>query len=463
MRTVSRSVLVLAITTVLPGLAHACSCYLIGPRPCQLQKDAGTVFVGKVISIENPPPESGTNADESGLARYHFSVDEAFKGVNATEIDVYSGRGGGDCSYHFKEGEIYIVYSSVNKDQSLQVSSCSDTRPAKDAAALLQQLRNARDGLPVASLFGTVRRVQSKSPGAVVPGYDGPVPNIVVRLMSANGRAFVAQTDEMGRYAFHNLAPGMYGFTADILPYTELPLVAGHFGVSGPHYNEPIKIPGGYPELVELESEACQEHNLHDHFSGKIRVRVVRPDGKPADGHLLLFVADQYSAAGGRATEAEGISEFQNLAPGEYIVVFNNDDTIRDDLFHRTFYPDSRDLSHAVRISLREGQVADVTLQLRDPIILRPLIIKLAWQGEPPAKMPLFVTVRSNTPEYIVVERIEPGVFTADIRTDASYVIQGESYCGPFMPVATEPVVVEGDDSLKEIVLTLPKSLCGAR
>jgi hypothetical protein len=418
-------------------------------------------FVGKVIAIADPPHERDATGDQSGLSRYTFAVDEAFEGVNTREVEVYSRRGGGDCSYHFKQGETYLVYASRGKDYSLQASMCSDTRPAEKAAALLQQLRNARDGQPVASLFGTIRREQDNFPGAVVPDLNGPVQNVAVRLMSAAGQMFIARTDDLGRYAFHKLAPGMYGLIADTPP-DAFPFAPRHVGVSGPA-SEPITIPGGYPELIELSPDSCQEHNFQDAFSGKIRVRVVQPDGDPAQGRLSLFVADQYSVEGGRTAETKGISEFHNVAPGEYVVVFNNDDEIRGDLFHRTFYPDSRNLEHAVRISLHEGQVADITLQLRDPIVVRALIVKLGWQGEPPPNMPLFVTVRSNTPDYTVVERIEPGVFTAQIRTDVPYSIQGESYCQPFMPVATNPVIVEGDSSLKEVVLILSKSLCGGR
>jgi hypothetical protein len=455
----SRHLLLLAVTTALPGLAHACYCYQIG-SPCQLQKEADAVFLGKVISIDVQLPEAGTNSSERGPARYHFSVDEAFKGVNTAEIDVDSEND--SCDYHFKAGETYLVYSYAGKDHSLQASLCSPTRPAEQAAALLQQLRNARDGHPVASLFGTVRREQGNFPGAIMPGSDGPLKNIVVRLMSSAGRMFSAQTDEMGRYAFYNIAPGEYGFTADVRTYSELPFLRGHLAVDPPDPN-PVKIPGDYPELLELTSESCSEHDVQDIFAGEIRVRVVQPNGEPVHGHLSLFGADQYALEGGRNVETAGISEFRNVAPGEYIVVFNNDDGIRGELFHRTFYPDSRDLAHAVRIRLDEGQVANVTLQLRDPIEMRPLTVKLGWQGEPPANMPLFVTVHSNTSEFIFVERLAPGVFSADIRSDGAYIVQGESYCGPFMPVATQPVIVEGRALQNEVALTLSKSLCGAK
>ncbi len=417
--------------------------------------------MGKVISSENQLPEQGTNSNERGLARYHFSVDEAFKGVNTAEIDVDSENAG--CGYHFKAGETYLVYSYADKDHSLRASSCSPTRPMEKAAALLQQLRNARDGQPVASLFGTVRREQGNFPGAIVPGSDGPLRNIVVRLMSSAGRMFSAQTDEMGRYAFYNIAPGTYGFTADVRTYSEFPFLAGHLVSTTPPDPETVKIPGGYPELIELASESCSEHDVQDIFSGKIQVRVAQPNGEPVHGRLSLFVADQYALEGGRTVATAGISEFWNLAPGEYIVVFNNDDGIRGELFHRTFYPDSRDLAHAVRIRLPEGQFADVTLQLRDPIEMRPLIVKLGWQGEPPANMPLFVTVHTNTSEFVFVERIAPGIFTADVRTDGAYIVQGESYCGPFMPVATQTLVVEGRALQNEVALTLSKSLCGAK
>jgi hypothetical protein len=478
-----RILLIALLVGFLPGLAHACSCYPLEPRPCELLKNPEAVFAGKVVAIENAPPDPGAKADYRGLSRYRFSVGENFKGADTPEVDVYSGRGGGDCSYHFKADETYLVYASVGKDGALHVSMCSNTQPLGDAGSLLQQLRAARDRRTVASLFGMVRREQLNHPGAVVQGYGGPISNIEIRLLSAAGKVFITHTDEQGIYAFVDLAPGLYGFDAD-LPNDTGPRDDRHIGVShAPEDGEPIRVPGGYADLARLPSAACEEHNVHAFPLGKIHVRVARPDGTPIGSEdpgarLSLFAVDQYIAGGGYQKDiVAGTAEFDNLAPGEYLLVFNDDDLMNPGLFHpdedgagkesyhRIFYPDAHDPEHAVRIRIGEqNQLVNVTMSLRNPIVTRRVTIRLAWEGAPPTNAPLFVLLQSDTNQYTVVQRREPGVFFADVRTDGHYWFHGESSCGPFRPVQTGEIVLDGaDTSVQELGLVLPRALCGVK
>jgi hypothetical protein len=99
-----------------PTLVFGCSCGGKGAgRPCPLMKDVSEViFVGTVLAAENPPvspesPESRTFEGQSGEARYTLQVEEAFSSSLPKQIDVYSGRGGGDCSVHLQVGEKYLV------------------------------------------------------------------------------------------------------------------------------------------------------------------------------------------------------------------------------------------------------------------------------------------------------------------------------------------------------------------
>src|SRR5260370_37655555 len=75
------------------------SCGRAGPAACPDFKDSGLGFVGTVINIDNPA-DVRRGADQSGLSRYRFRVDENLNGFEVKEVDVYSGRGGADCSYH---------------------------------------------------------------------------------------------------------------------------------------------------------------------------------------------------------------------------------------------------------------------------------------------------------------------------------------------------------------------------
>ena len=160
--TVAR-VLVVSLTLATFG-AHrllACSCTtgsLQIAGHCSDSKPMGPSFVGTVIDIENPPDER-RGADQTGLSRYRFRVDENIEGFAETEVDVYSGRGGADCSYHFRMGPSYFVTPFKGtadlmalygaKPGKLMAGICTETQPAANAAALLAKLRARKRGSTV--------------------------------------------------------------------------------------------------------------------------------------------------------------------------------------------------------------------------------------------------------------------------------------------------------------------------
>jgi hypothetical protein len=128
--------------------AFSCQCeYWGAERPCSIMKSANEVaFVGTLLSAENPPDDSNTLAGQSGEARYTFRVDESLASAPASQLDIYSGRGGGDCSVRFRVGEKYLVDSWRGEDGRVLVSTCSHTRLLSEADSLLPEMRALRDG-----------------------------------------------------------------------------------------------------------------------------------------------------------------------------------------------------------------------------------------------------------------------------------------------------------------------------
>lgn len=135
----------------------ACGCGII-PRAsnCAALKPIGPSFGGTVIDIENPSDER-RGADESGLSLYRFRIDEDISGFEEKEVDIYSGRGGADCSYHFRMGESYFVtpfsrnefvvpYLMEVPSEKLMVGMCTETQPTASATALLKSLRARKEG-----------------------------------------------------------------------------------------------------------------------------------------------------------------------------------------------------------------------------------------------------------------------------------------------------------------------------
>jgi len=197
----------------------ACSCGTLSGRPgnCSDLKVTGPSFIGTVIDIQNPPDER-RGADQSGLSRYRFRVDENIDGFDEKEVDVYSGRGSADCSYHFQMGESYFVTPFKGtaglmalygaEPGRLMAGICTETQPAASAQALLAELRARKRG---ATIEGVLRTKQQPDE------YDHGMPNITVELRGSDN-TFSSKTDIDGVYRITGVPPGEYQFAVKLPP-----------------------------------------------------------------------------------------------------------------------------------------------------------------------------------------------------------------------------------------------------
>lgn len=207
------SIALFVVATFCAEHLPACSC-VYSPRAsnCADLKPIGPSFVGTVIDIENPPNERRF-ADQSGLSRYRFRVDENISGFEAKEVDIYSGRGGGDCSYHFRMGDSYFVVPFKGtgalmalygaEPGKLMAGICTATQPTSSATALLKELRARKRG------GATVIGVLMTEPGPV--DYNHRIPGATVELRTAN-TTLSTQTDIGGVYQFYGVPEATYQF-----------------------------------------------------------------------------------------------------------------------------------------------------------------------------------------------------------------------------------------------------------
>src|ERR1700746_1526161 len=160
----SMRLLSLALLAVFSSCAAlACTCADVTPRSCNLLANRSElVFVGRVASVENPPKEGD---DRGGTARYHFRVEEWLSPDVRGEVEVLSGRGGGDCSFWFKTGIPYLVFAYRGDDGQLWATICSNTQILVDAGPLLTQLRAMHNGQPVARVYGRGGQEQTTKGG----------------------------------------------------------------------------------------------------------------------------------------------------------------------------------------------------------------------------------------------------------------------------------------------------------
>src|SRR5262245_30846592 len=124
------------VLTLLPfsDTAFACSCAK-APTPCQAYGQAEAVFIGTPKEVSGIELKDKIENSAYRYRIFRFSVDQAFSGVNGSQISVMTGRGSGDCGYDFKIGEQYLVYAyrHYQKKEMFSTSICSRTRPVRNA------------------------------------------------------------------------------------------------------------------------------------------------------------------------------------------------------------------------------------------------------------------------------------------------------------------------------------------
>jgi hypothetical protein len=348
----------------------ACKCADSPSGLCaDLLKD-NVAFLGTVDEVERisasslTPSADGANsgstapANAAPVTRYHFHIDENFAGADFGDVDIFSGGEDGDCGYRFEKGRRYAVFTRKKDDGRFFATICNGTKPASAAQALIPQLRALRDGRRVASVFGILRRV---NPPLLSPP-DAPedaLPNVAVKLRSKDDR-FSTSTGADGVYSIYDVHAGEYQFSADLPGNMDL----------GEKAQEPFTIPNG----------ACYEYDVSAVPTGRIRGSVVGPDGKPLPlaSVELYRLGDYKNLRTGlwRSQGSNGFFDYNNVGPGEYILVFNRPNhTSPDSPFPRAFYPGVADPAQAESIKLEDGQqLLNVNIRVENSPIsdLRP-------------------------------------------------------------------------------------------
>src|SRR4051794_5673147 len=93
---------ILAMFGVTSPAANACTCAGTG-TPCDSYGSATAVFVGTATAVrESERVKPDPNEIDWAPVTFKFSVEQSYLGVEGTEIEISTGRGGGDCGYSFK-------------------------------------------------------------------------------------------------------------------------------------------------------------------------------------------------------------------------------------------------------------------------------------------------------------------------------------------------------------------------
>lgn len=119
-----------------PNTTYACSCAEPGSVQEEFNQSAA-VFSGKVIGVidENKFNPIQSSSDPIGVV---FEVDDVWKGINQTQVIVYTSRFPESCGYEFSTTK-YLVYANES-DGELSVSLCSRTTLLSSAQEDLNEL-----------------------------------------------------------------------------------------------------------------------------------------------------------------------------------------------------------------------------------------------------------------------------------------------------------------------------------
>jgi hypothetical protein len=136
----------LALIVVGAGLSHATNARCFISTPSEAFQKAKVVFVGKVISVEDPAlPAAPLQPRIYDLVRpiqVRFTVERVYRGEKLDEIEIGTRTGGLEWGYEFKVGETYLVYAqeSETEQKVLIVKGCGRTRLIADATEDLRLL-----------------------------------------------------------------------------------------------------------------------------------------------------------------------------------------------------------------------------------------------------------------------------------------------------------------------------------
>ena len=124
--------MLLFLLNIAPTKSYTCSCAAPGPVQDELER-SDAVFKGEVIGVVDAKENSTLQSSADPIA-FIIKVDEIWKGIDQTEVVIYTERDSASCGFNFIEGHEYLIYASKSEGD-LHVSLCSRTTDLTSAAA----------------------------------------------------------------------------------------------------------------------------------------------------------------------------------------------------------------------------------------------------------------------------------------------------------------------------------------
>jgi len=439
---------------------NACSCREDPIPPCEEYWRAEAVFAGKAIKQSTFYVEEGEGNSKYRFQQVlvRFSVEQAFKGISGEEVDIETGMGGGDCGYHFKDGERYVVYAfRSGRDKShLYTGICNRIKLAAEAEEDFAYFRAIPEPGTGGVVFGRVRK-WTMPLSDYSRTQETYLDNIKI-MIEGNGRRFETTTNKEGNYQVSGLAPGQYKVKADI--------------------SESLSL---YSQLtVDVVDRGCVARDFYVQANGQISGRVFDEKGNPLPNIKVDIISaegarDVSSTGKWRFTDSEGRYKIDWIPPGAYHLgvglVGANGNLCP---YPRLYMPDFRDAKDARVVNLKEGQkVEDQNISLPSLAPDLEFEVEVVWPDGSPARTAVVILHGDGPSVQITGQREQserPGIFRVSAFKTCKYWVTAFTYGHPGEPGGGKPwhAEIKIDSSAnftKPIRLTLsqPGFLCEHR
>ena len=405
--------------------AMACTC-AAAATPCEGFGTAAAVFVGTVTGVrdtaraqakdinERRKQEDSGESDWASMT-FKFSVEQAYLGVAGSEVEIFTGRGAGDCGVSFQTGQRYLVYANRYKDK-LTTSICMRTKPFNQATediAFLGTLSSAPQGVTIYGTVGYPPVGPNRPEGKIEP----LSPDVLITIEGESAQKEI-RPDAEGRYSVSGLKPGRYK-VALRLPET----------LATPRSEE----------VLTLADSGCGAVSWYILDNGRISGRVINANGEPVARILVSLIKPGASitedAIKLESTNDDGYVSFSAIPRGTYNIAVNynrfpqpNDPT---NAYPPSFFPGVVDQRHAQAITVSAGEkLSDFEIRIpskRPDSVLNGTVV---WaDGSPIANAQLLVkdvTLTDNSSIYAVAAD-ELGRFKINGYSGQKFVIAAHS------------------------------------
>ena len=424
--------------------AEACSC---GPSPTVLDSfnHSDVVVIVNVLSVEKAEPAKtapqGQMSDGEnyvdGVKSTSTRVEQVFKGsLKVGDEMIFAQGGGADCIWTFNESDIgkkYLFYLRQYKDSSRWMGfTCGRSNLVDHAPDDLLYLTNHKKV-----------RNKTRISGTLGFRYDAgeSVAGRKIRIIGAK-RTVEVKTDDNGVYEIYDLPAGRYFVEPEIPKGWKVALFWLRYS---PSVDRNAK--DGSLQKIPIILEANKHAGLDIMFQidNAIRGHIYDPMGQFMNDVCLKLIPAEGTEETyrGTCTEKDGAFEIDEIAPGGYLLVVNDDGKMTSsEPFGKFYYPKTLKREEATVFNIDLGDVID-NLEIYPPIEVKTIVIKgvlLYSDGKPVANESVYFKQSAGNDEdeedrnYQTVKTDLNGRFSIKLLQGANGVLYGHmySYVGKF-------------------------------